>query len=144
MTERVGWWRRLFTQAGRDAAWRDAYLRKHGRPFPGHVPPRPMPPPAAPEIHETTISERWQKAGFDKQLSDEIDDLLSRPTPKSRIWQGLNPDPPERPGSTITIEERAARYRRGMAVREFLSDDMRLQLAIDGDILSGALERRMR
>lgn len=94
MVERIGWWRRHFTLAGRDAAWREAYLRKHGRPYPGHVPPRPMPAPA--------------------------------------------------PAPEITLEERAERYRRGMAIREFLSDDMRLQLAIDADILSGARERRMR
>lgn len=94
MAGKINWWRRIFTLAGRDAAWRDAYLRKHGRPFPGHVPPRPMPAPA--------------------------------------------------PRPEITLEERAERYRRGMAIREFLSDDMRLQLAIDADILSGARERRMR
>ena len=48
----------------------------------------------------------------------------------------IRPAPPK-----ITLEER---YKRGMAVREFLSDWQRLQLAIDGDILRTARERRMR
>lgn len=40
------WWRRHFTAAGQDAAWRERYERRHGESYPGHVPPRLMPAPA--------------------------------------------------------------------------------------------------
>lgn len=40
------WWRRHFTAAGRFGAFHERYLQRHGVPYPGHVPPRPMPAPA--------------------------------------------------------------------------------------------------
>lgn len=99
----IDWWHRHFTLEGRDAAWREAYQRKHGRPYPGHVPPRPMPAPAA------------------------------APVDRPASWP---PVPPE-----VTIEEVAARYRRGMQVIDSLSPKCLAMLAEDGRILREVASR---
>lgn len=45
-TKFTSWLSRTFTLAGADAAYREHYLKRHGKPYPGHLPPHPMPAPA--------------------------------------------------------------------------------------------------
>lgn len=118
------WWRRHFTAAGRDAAWRERYERCHGEAYPGHVPQRPMPapataPPSTDWPHVNVAPPRVLRPGW-----------LWTPAPSSA-----------RPVGPMSIAERAERFRRGMEVVHSLSPECLRMLQEDGRILSEVASR---